>query len=154
MPLAFLILRNIARPDLENQIEQRLRLDNLDTCQVAGFIGQKGTASMLRMGLAPQLKLLQWETWPTPCHDSRFIDPKLLSVLILPEESIALLPTQKYSILPAGSVFGAPQCDNELLQAVCQGRLQECLLQHRIRYSIAVRLDNTQTCAEASPPVQ
>jgi 4-amino-4-deoxy-L-arabinose transferase-like glycosyltransferase len=154
MPMAFPILRKIARPDLESQIEQRLRLDNLDSRRVAGFIGQKGTASMLRLGLAPQVNLLQWETWPTPSHDSRFLDPKLLSVLILPEESTALLPAEKYSIHPAGSVFGAPQSDDELLQAICQGRLQDCLLQHRIRYSIAVRLDNAQTCAEASRPNQ
>jgi 4-amino-4-deoxy-L-arabinose transferase-like glycosyltransferase len=146
MPASFTSLRKIARPDLEEQIEQRLRLEHLDTHKVAAFVGQKGPATNLRLALGPGVKLLQWETLSDAATGARPLDETLPDLLILPEQSAALLPARKYTILAAGSAFDSPK-DEEWFHAICEGRLGACLLQHRLRYCIAVRVQNTQTAS-------
>ncbi len=138
MPASFTILKKIARPDLEAQIEQRLRLEHLDTHKIAGFVGQKGPATNLRLALGTGVTLLQWESLAKTATDSPALDATLPELLILPEQSVALLPARNYTTYLAGSVFDSPP-DEEWFRAICQGRLGDCLVEHRLRYCIAVR---------------
>lgn len=137
MPASFTLMRKIARPDLEAHIEQRMRLEHHDA-PLAGFVGEKGQATNLRLAF-PSMKLMQWDTLPRAAADSHQIEATLPELLILPERSAALLPAMQYTMYPAGSVFDKP-ADDELLSALCQGRIGDCLLEHRLPYFIAVRI--------------
>jgi hypothetical protein len=150
LPASFPALRKIARPDLEEQIEQRLRTERFDTYKVAGFVGQKGPATNLRLALGPSVNLLQWESMPKAAAGSRTLEEILPELLVLPERSTLLLPAQKYMIFSAGSAFDNPP-DEEAFRALCDGRLGDCLLENRVRYCIAVRIRDTQTASHLVP---
>jgi 4-amino-4-deoxy-L-arabinose transferase-like glycosyltransferase len=133
MPVVFLMLQRIVRPDLDEQIISVLRCNHLDSETLAGVVGQKALASRLRLALS-QTKLLQWETWP----ESGAADFEKIPVLILPQASAAGLPQGRYTLIPAGRVFASPP-DREWWAAIGRGKLKELMLQSRIPYSIAVR---------------
>jgi 4-amino-4-deoxy-L-arabinose transferase-like glycosyltransferase len=153
IPIAHFSVKKIIRPELEEQLVQRLRLDHLDTRQVAGYIGRPGPGSRLQLALGPRVKLMQWETWPSAGLGSRSVDAELPSVIVLPEQWSSLLPAEAYLIRPAASVFCGPP-SQELVRALFQGRLQACLLDHRRRYCIAVRIDSAPPRVETSPPTR
>jgi 4-amino-4-deoxy-L-arabinose transferase-like glycosyltransferase len=140
--VTYLPAAKIVRPEMEEQIAGNLQLDSADQAPVAVFIGSTGPASRLRIALAPRVKLMQWLSVPAATPASRSPDD-LPTVLVLPERSISLLGgSHRYELHAAGSVFDSPP-GGEMLSAICRGQLRECLLRHRLDYTIAVRCDET-----------
>lgn len=141
MPAAYFIVNKIADLKQEGEIAQDLQSGHyLDRNPVAAHVGNKLLSTRLRLDLGTRVTLFQWTDMPVEPIDSLGVHDALPPVLILPTPVAVQLPAERYTVHPAGSTFVAPQKD-EVLAAISQGRLKDCLLQHRLAYSIAVRND-------------
>jgi 4-amino-4-deoxy-L-arabinose transferase-like glycosyltransferase len=142
MPTVYLVASRFVRTELEQQIAGHLEFDPSEARPVAGFVGGTGPASRLRVALAPRVKLMQWLALPSAPAGLHPAGQELPGVLILPEQAVSSLGPHRYALHAAGSLFASPSGD-ELVRAISAGRLKECLSQHRLHYTIAVRVDST-----------
>jgi hypothetical protein len=60
-------------------------------------------------------------------------------MLILADSTAALLPRGQYELTRVGSVFATPD-NNEVIQALIEGRLKDCLEESRQSYCVAIRV--------------
>jgi len=150
LALAYLPIHYVVRPDLEETFAKQLRAGGQDAPPVAVFIGDKGPACRLRLALGFPVKLLEWRSWPPTEEDDGCRPDEWPALIILPEKSANLFPSDRYTIHAAASLPPYELDDHEWPQALREGRLKEYLGEHRIRYSIAVRRDSAQSRTHAS----
>jgi hypothetical protein len=137
LTLVSLVLNAAARIDLQESITQHMRQEHLDSQAVVGFVGQRGCATRLRLALGPRVNLVQWPDWPAEAGRGIIARLDLPAVLVLPLRAADLLP-DGYDIQSVGSIFDSSD-DGDFLPAFRDGKIGECIEEHRIPYCIAVR---------------